>query len=208
MQVMLAHGLGRTPLSMWMLRHRLRQAGHRPAAFGYLPWAESYDRIRSRLSARLRALDEAGPWAAIGHSLGGLLLRDAIHAAAPRHLAQLIMLGTPNHPPRLAPKAMGIGPFRWFSGDCGRQLASAEFFARLPDPAYPVTVMVGTRGVYGRRSPFGDELNDGIVAVSEALLRPDDFHYTFPVTHTFIMNDREVQRAVLDTLTAAQRSAA
>ena len=178
----------------------MRRADYQPRSFGYAPWAERYDAIRGRLAARLRALDAEGPWAAIGHSLGGLLLREAIAEAAPARLAHLVMLGTPNHPPRLAPRAMGLGPFRWFAGECGRRLVSAELYERLPDPHYPYTVLTGTRGFYGRRSPFGNEPNDGVVAASEALVRPGDTHHAFPVTHTFMMNDRAVQRVVLDAL--------
>ena len=205
MHVLLVHGLGRTPLSMAQLGRRLRGAGHQPASFGYVPWAESYRRIRDRLAGRVRALEAAGaPWAAIGHSLGGLLLRDAFAEAAPRLLAHLVMLGTPNQPPRLAPRAARVAPFRWVTGECGRRLASAEFFAGLPEPAVAYSVVAGTRGLYGRLSPFGDEPNDGIVALAEARVHPADAVHTFPVTHTFMMNDRAVQAAIVGILAGVE----
>jgi hypothetical protein len=209
MRLILVHGLGRTPLSMWALHDCLGRAGHAASLFSYMPWAESYERIRDRLAGRLSAIDATGqPWAAIGHSLGGLLLRDAISLETPRHLAHLFMLGTPNRPPRLAPRAMRIAPFRWLSGQCGERLASPEYFARLPVPACPCTVVTGTRGFYGRRSPFGEEINDGIVAQSEALLGSDGAHYAFPIAHTFMMNRRAVQRLVLETLRGASAQVA
>ena len=131
--VLLVHGLGRTPLSLRRLGRRLRRAGHQPRYFGYVPAVESFDRILSRLRSRVRELDAKGtPWAGIGHSLGGLLLRSAIAAEAPRHLVHLIMLGTPNQPPRLARRASGVRPFRWLAGECGKRLASAEYYAHLP----------------------------------------------------------------------------
>lgn len=95
MRLLLVHGLGRTPLSMMLLARRLRTVGHAPEAFGYAGWASSYDAIRQRLAARVADADAPGaPWVALGHSLGGLLLRDAIAAAAPARLAHLIMLAT------------------------------------------------------------------------------------------------------------------
>lgn len=201
MRILLVHGLGRTPLSMALLARRLRAAGHAPATFGYAGWASSYDAIRQRLAARVTDADAAGtPWVALGHSLGGLLLRDAIAAAAPAQLAHLIMLATPNQLPRLAPRATRVAPFRWFTGECGLRLATPGYFASLPTPTVPHTIIAGTRGLTGRWSPFGDESNDGVVAVSETVLDPDHPPLLVPAAHTFIMNDRTVQATILEIL--------
>ena len=201
MVVLLVHGLGRTSLSLRRLGRRLGRAGHTARYFGYAPWLESCDRIVARLAARLEALDARGEaWAAVGHSLGGLLLRAALARSEPTCLAHLIMLGTPNHPPRLARRVAGYAPFRWFAGECGQRLASTEFFAGLPSPSYDYTVLAGVRGFHGSRSPFGQEPNDGIVALSEARVKPEDQVPTFPVMHSFMMNHAAVQAAVLDIL--------
>lgn len=199
--VLLVHGLGRTPLSLRRLGRRLRRGGYQPRYFGYVPAVESFDRILSRLRARVRELDAQGtPWAGIGHSLGGLLLRSAIAEEAPLHLAHLIMLGTPNQPPQLARRAAAAGPFRWLAGECGRRLASAEFYAHLPPPQYPYALLAGTRGLYGRWSPFADTPNDGIVAVAEVPVRREDHVDTFRVSHTFMMNNGAVQARILEIL--------
>jgi hypothetical protein len=137
-------------------------------------------------------------------SLGGLLLRDAFAAVEPRRLAHLVMLGTPNQPPRLAPRAVRLPPFRWATGECGRRLASEEFFAALPAPRVAYSVVAGTRGLYGRLSPFGREPNDGIVALAEARVHPADEVHTFPVTHTFMMNDRAVQAMIVGILAGVE----
>lgn len=201
MRVLLVHGLGRSPLSMAFLARRLRSAGHTPDAFGYTASVTSYDEIRTRLMVRVARADADGtPWVAVGHSLGGLLLRDAIAAGAPARLAHLVMLATPNQLPRLALRATRVAPYRWATGECGSRLASPEYFQTLPLPTVPHTVMAGTRGITGRWSPFGDEPNDGIVALRETVLVADTPPQTFPVAHTFIMNDLRVQMAILDIL--------
>lgn len=201
MRVLLVHGLGRTPLSMGFLARRLRREGHDPESFGYLSLTSSYDTIRQRLVARIRDADGAQePWVAVGHSLGGLLLRDAIATAAPAQLAHLVMLATPNRLPRLAPRAVRVAPFRWFAGECGRCLTAPEYFAALPAPTVRHTIIAGTRGITGQWSPFGDEPNDGIVAVSETVLDPDAPPVLVPASHTFIMNHAIVQEAILAIL--------
>jgi hypothetical protein len=201
MRILLVHGLGRTPLSMAFLARRLRTAGHAPDTFGYAAAVSSYDEIRRRLTERIARADADGaPWVAVGHSLGGLLLRDAIAVGAPTRLAHLIMLATPNQLPRLAPRAIRVPPFRWFAGECGTRLASEEYFRALPRPAVPHTIIAGTRGITGRWSPFGDEPNDGIVALHETMLETGAPPQLFPVAHTFIMNDLRVQATILEIL--------
>lgn len=49
MDMVLIHGMGRTPLSMMRLRRRLRRAGHHPVLFGYSPTFESLQGATARL---------------------------------------------------------------------------------------------------------------------------------------------------------------
>lgn len=213
MRVLLVHGLGRTPISLQGLARSLRRAGHATQLFGYYAFAEHYDRIRLRLASELRSMSRTPePVGLVGHSLGGLLLRHALPDAPGLSVHRLIMLGTPNQPPRLAVRANRWLPFRVFTRSCGSLLASPGAFARIPPPAVPYTLVAGTAGWRRVPGPFGAEPNDGLVAVSETLVAPGDEPYLLPVSHTFMMNDRRLQRLVLDLLgagpaTAATRSA-
>lgn len=209
MDLLLVHGLGRTGGSMWRLGRDLRQAGHRPGYFTYFPWAEPYDRILTRLSARLERLRSGdAPYALVGHSLGGLLLRQALARTSGRAPELLVMLGTPNHSPRMARHAWRAGPFRWTARGCGRFLADPERVEQVPPPECPYLVIAGTRGVYGRWSPFGDEPNDGLVAVTEAELGGPEHLVTVPAAHTFIMNHPAVRQVIRDALAARAAQAA
>ncbi len=206
MRVLLVHGLGRTPLSLQGLARTLRRAGHDTRFFGYYAFAEHYDRIRLRLASELRAMArEADPVALIGHSLGGLLLRHALIDAAELKVHRLIMLGTPNQPPRLAVRANRWLPFRVFARSCGHLLATPSAYARIPAPAVPYTVIAGTMGWRRLPGPFGGEPNDGLVAVSETLVSPADEPRLLPISHTFMMNDRRLRQLVLDLLAPGDR---
>ncbi len=206
MRVLLVHGLGRTPLSLARLGRELRRAGHVPELVGYVAAVERFAVIRARVRRRLEHAARKGePYAAVGHSLGGLLVRAALSEwpadlSLPRHL---LMLGTPNHPPRLAGRLRRLWPYRMLNGECGQLLAQPEFFGTLAPVPVPCTIVAGTRGWRGRWSPFGADINDGILAVAEARLSAGARVVELPVGHTFMMNDRRVRALVREVLMQA-----
>lgn len=205
MRVLLVHGLARTPLSMALLARRLRREGHAPETFGYVAAVESWERIVARLTARLAAAAGPAPYAVIGHSLGGILLREAIArlpAGAPLPV-RLVLLASPGRVPRLAPRANRWLLFRLLTGEAGRRLADPGFFATLPEPPVPHAVLAGDAGPRVPWLPFAGAPNDGIVAVEETAVRPGGAVETFPLWHTWLMNDARLQARVVELLRSA-----
>lgn len=200
MKVLLIHGLGRTSLSLLALEWRLKQVGLATEQFSYAAFLESYTQIVERLQRRLREIGSRGTYGVVAHSLGGLLTRSALADADFRHPKRIVMLGTPNRPPRLAAIAWKFPPFQYFSGQSGFNLSNPHFFDRLPTLKSPYTIIAGTRGLQGAWSPFGFEANDGIVAVNETRLLESDRPLELPVTHTFMMNNPTVQETVIRDL--------
>jgi pimeloyl-ACP methyl ester carboxylesterase len=201
MRVLLAHGLGRTPASLLLLHLALKRAGHAPTNFSYFAFAEPYERIRERLVVRLRELaTDPAPVALIGHSLGGLLLRDALASVPELNVHRLIMLGTPNRAPRRAQRVESWLPFKVFARSSGALLASPDAIDRIAEPQVPYTIIAGTGGYRWLSRPFGGELHDGVVAVNETRIRDSDEPVLLNVAHTFMMNDRRLQAFVLELL--------
>jgi pimeloyl-ACP methyl ester carboxylesterase len=198
MQILLVHGLGRTPFSLFGLASELRRNGHRTRFFGYLSTFEMLTSIVRRLTQRLRALAiYREPIGLIGHSLGGLLLRMALQKVPEIRVYHFVMLGTPNQSPRMARLAWRWLPFRLFSGSCGRFLAAPSEFLKLASLTVPHTVVAGTGGLYGRLSPFGYELNDGLVSVSEATINNHDEVLPMPVWHSTMMDAVAVRKQIV-----------
>lgn len=194
---LLIHGLGRTPLSMFPLAGAVRRAGLRTHFFGYSCTAEPFDDIVSRLASVLRRVR---PTFVVAHSLGGILSRFALHQSPLAGLRHLVMLGTPNRPPRLAAYFWKWPPFRWLAGQSGRFLATPGEYDLLPTPHFPCTVIAGTAGPVGRLSPFGVTPNDGIVSVCETEL-PGADHFTVPAWHTWMMAHPQVHARLADIMT-------
>jgi hypothetical protein len=206
MRVLLIHGLGRTPLSLVGLARDLRRAGHQTELVAYSGALESYQTILARVRRRLEAAAQGRAlYAAVGHSLGGLMVRAALGSwplelPPPRHL---VMLGTPNRLPQLARRFHRWWPYRLVNGECGQLLAEPRFFTDLPRPPVPTTVIAGTKGWPRAVSLFDGEPNDGVVAVEETRLDAAEAVIELPASHTFMMNNRQVRAAVREVLRRA-----
>jgi pimeloyl-ACP methyl ester carboxylesterase len=206
--VLLVHGMGRTSLSMRRLGRALRQAGHDVQYARYVVTIEGLDRMVDRLHARMQRLADGGqPYLVVGHSLGGVLARLAFERspALPRLPEHLIMLGPPNRPPRIARKLRRFWPYRLINGEVGQLLADPGFVAALPVPCIPYTIVAGTGGRRGRWSPFGNEPNDGLVAVSETRCTPEDTVIEVPARHTFMMNHPVVRKVIREIVDSVDR---
>lgn len=187
MNAILVHGMGRTPASQLVLAARLRLRGVRVHFFGYSARG-SFTMTVSRLEQRVASL--RGPYILIGHSLGAVLIRSVLPrvAVAP---AACFFLAPPSTACRAARHFAKMRLFGIVTGEMGRLLADEGFMRALPMPAVPTRIYAGTAGPRGRLSPFGEEANDGILAVSETALEGVPL-VRVDALHTFIMNSPEV----------------
>lgn len=206
MQVLFVHGMGRSPISAWPMLRRLRQAGLETTTFGYVVALEKFDSIVSRLQTELSALAEAGPYIVVGHSLGGVLLRAAIHglpAEVPRP-QQAYLLGSPMQSSRMAVRLKNNWAFRIATGDCGQLLSSQERMNQIAALSIPTIGIAGVRGVTGRFSPFGLEPNDGVVSLSEVSASWLTRSLQIPVIHTLLPASSQVADIILNDMRATK----
>jgi pimeloyl-ACP methyl ester carboxylesterase len=191
MNILLLHGQGRTTNAMRLLGFRLGRFGHAVGYFRYYTRTEKFVDIVQRLVATVKGLPHNQPYALIGHSMGGLLARASLPALEdylPRHL---IMLASPNQPPRMAPIAKRNFLYRYLTTDCGQRVLSADFYQELPMPTVPTTVIAGSGGPRVSWLPYGDEPNDGVMSVQDTYVGSGVEVIDVPSIHTFIMNSRQ-----------------
>ena len=202
MIVLFVHGMGRTSLSGWRLLLRLRRAGLKTTTFGYSVTFKNFDAIGARLRTRIALLAATDDYIVIGHSLGGVLLRAALNSlppgsALPRHV---YLLGSPVLASRIATRLKNNGLFRALTGDCGQLLGSADRMNAIGPPAVPATGIVGTRGIANRFGIFGDEVNDGLVSVSEVSAPWLTRCVQVPVFHTLLPSSALVAKIILQDI--------
>ena len=199
MQALFVHGMGRSPLSGWLLLWKLRRVGIKTSVFGYMTTIEDFSKITVRLTSRISELAGREDYVLIGHSLGGVLLRAAINSLPadtrpPRHL---FLLGSPTQPARLAIRLRDNLVYRALTRDCGQLLASEERMNRIGRVSAPVTGVIGVRGVPFHLGLFGHEANDGIVSVAEVSAGWIADEVAVPVVHTLLPSSRRVAEIIL-----------
>lgn len=204
MDVLLIHGMGRTPLSMWRLRRRLRRAGHRARLFGYSPTVETLEGATQRLVRRIARETGTAPYALAGHSLGTVLIRNAL-AQLEHPPAACFFLA----PPMVACKAAKFfapwWPYQRLMGEMGQRLACDAFMDALPMPQAPTRIYAGIAGPRASWLPFGLAANDGILSAAEASRGFESMTVWVPSLHTFIMHSRVVADDMLRVLATLKR---
>ena len=82
--VFLVHGMGRTPVSMYLLGRRLERAGYRVSSFGYWSTTGTVPGLGAALARRVAELMGDAPAVHfVGHSLGNIIVRWMLVHARP-----------------------------------------------------------------------------------------------------------------------------
>jgi pimeloyl-ACP methyl ester carboxylesterase len=161
--VILLHGLWVPAVVMTPLAARLAQAGFRCHLFSYHGRERPLDAHAERLARFAR---ELGPAHFVGHSLGGLVILEALQQHADIRAGRVVLLGTPVRG-NFAGRRLGQhGWGRWFLGST-RSLWSEGHELRWTRPE-PLGVLAGSLPV-GLGRLFGPlpGPNDGVVRLEE-----------------------------------------
>lgn len=172
MKILFVHGMGATRFDFYPNSYRLRKLGYTTSALSYFASFQTLDSIRKRLRHQLEEIAAEGDYAVVGHSLGGVLLREALLSLPlavhqPKHL---FLLGSPIVATRANTFLSTYAMYSLMFGQCGQLVASPERMRAIGLPAIPTTCVVGTKPFPGRFSLLGKEPNDGIVLESELCL--------------------------------------
>lgn len=111
----------------------------------------------------------------------------------------MFLLGSPVLPSRLAQKMRRNIVFRAVTQDCGQLLGSDDRMAGIATVAR-TTSIIGTKGITGKLSPFGDEPSDGVVSVSETRAAWITDEVQVPIVHTLLPANPTVADIILQKL--------
>lgn len=188
----LAHGLWVPGLVMQLLAARLARAGLRCRLFTYRGRSRPLAAHAERLARFARRI---GPAHFIGHSLGGLVVLEALDSDRSIEAGRVVLLGTPARGcasgARLARHASG----RWMLGESAAVLSSSGA-ARWTRPE-PLGVVAGTLPV-GLGRMFGKlpGQNDGVVCVEETAVDGMTDRVIVRVSHSAMLVSAQVAAQV------------
>lgn len=203
--VIVLHGLGRTPFSMYRVSRALRAEGYEVADWGYVSVKGTMHEQLARLRQRFAKVNGCKKVHGVGHSLGGLMLR-GLFSQSHLPLGRLVMLGTPNS------GASMVNRHGWLfnKGPLNRPIihdlaAGSAAIAALPVPEMEIGVIAGVEKFHPlnpvawiNRSIFGDAPHDGTVEVSSARLPKMTDYMEVPANHSFIPLNRKAVKAAVN----------
>ena len=175
-KVVLLHGFGRSDMSMLLLNSALTEAGYDVHSLEYPSIDEEPEILVEIVGKEVNncCKDGAETVHFVGHSLGGLLLRDYLGRHRPLNLGRVVLIGSPNKGSELVDADLGVAAqetLLGWAGPSARALHTGPdgYAASLPAPYYSVGVIAGTRG-----NPMSDKWlptpNDSVVSVESARL--------------------------------------
>jgi len=188
--VVLLHGMGRTRLSMLGLGRALRRDGYQVVLYGYPSTRRSIAvhgaKFAEFLVAEIYPSAAAGSVHLAGHSLGAIVIRQALGEDPPSAVGRIVMYAPPNQGSRTADRLSRWWICRWLLRPLP-ELATAPdaYIHRVPVPKVDIGIIAGR--------------DDGKVDTDLSHLpgQGEADHRVVPAYHSFLMNRADVQAATL-----------
>jgi pimeloyl-ACP methyl ester carboxylesterase len=190
--VVLVHGLWMPGLAMSPMAARLSRGGYHCHLFDYAGRERPLAANAERLAQLARSV---GPANFVGHSLGGLVVMEALNSDLTVGVGRVALLGTPARGCLAARRLARYGFGRWMLGESEalwREGRAARW--RRPEPL----------GVLAGNFPFGlgrsfgrlPGPNDGVVCVDETAIEGAAAFTLLPVSHSGMLLSARVARAL------------
>ena len=182
-EVILAHGLWVPGVVMRPLAARLARAGFCCHSFAYAGRARPLEAHAERLARLAR---QVGPAHFLGHSLGGLVVLEALQSDAAIAVGRVMLLGTPVQGCLSGRWLARHTAGRWLLGESEklwREGGAARWTRREPLGVIAGTVPFGLGRMIGRLPGP----NDGVVCVSETAVEGMAERVVLPVSHSAML---------------------
>jgi pimeloyl-ACP methyl ester carboxylesterase len=195
--VILLHGLARSARSMRPMQKALEEAGYRVYNLDYPSTEKNVQQLtEEHLAPLITRCQFANPAKIhfVAHSLGNIVLRQYFMTHELHNAGRLVMLGPPNQGSEVVDKLGDFSLYDWINGPAGQQLGTGTnaLPATLPPPPLDTGVIAGRRSINWILSSLIPGPDDGKVAITHTHIKGMDDFIIVPVSHPFLMRDREV----------------
>ncbi len=185
-KVVLAGGLWMPGMAMALLGARLGRHGYPTHVFHY----SGRDSLEGNVERLVRHAHAHGRAHFVGHSLGGVLVFDALNAHPELDVATAVLIGAPVRG-CLAGRRLAISRFgRWMMGATAPRWGERDATWRRREPLGIIagTLPIGLGWMTGRLPGR----SDGVVRVEETLVEGMSQQVSVPVGHSALIASRRV----------------
>ena len=189
------HGMARTENSMNKLADELTKAGYVVSNYGYPSTSLDIEEIaKAHVHKAISGCGSAEKVNFVTHSLGGVVLRKYLSLNTLESLGRVVMLGPPNQGSEVVDKLKNVPGFKLINGPAGLQLGTGEDSVpnSLGSVTYPVGIIAGSSTFNPVLSQLLPNPDDGKVSVERTKVEGMADHIVLPVTHTFMMKNKDV----------------
>ena len=203
--VILLHGLHHAPFIMRPLARRLQEHGLVTHQYGYRSLRDGITINSARLNTWLEKYHRPDqPIDLVGHSLGGLIIRDFIAHYPKWKIGRCVTLGTPHlgsvcadYVWRLAPVIVGQSYIDALDGTVAplpKHISLGVIAGNQPFGLGQLVLYYHNRKLRQQNNPLLDEylIHDGTVYLKETKLESAADHLLLPVSHTGMLTNATV----------------
>ncbi len=209
--VVLLHGLARTHSSMEKMEKSLREKGYVVANINYPSRDKAIKELANEaVAAGLQVCNaaQAAPINFVTHSLGGILVRQYYKEHLPEKIKRVVMLGPPNQGSQVVDNLKHVPGYKVVNGEAGMQLGTDDdsIPKYLGAVNFELGIIAGTKTFNPILSLFLPNPDDGKVSVENAKVDGMCGFLTLPVTHTFMMKNKDVIHETIQFLASGEFS--
>ena len=200
-QVILLHGLWRSPRSMAKIARSLEEKGFRVFNPGYNSLLENYQDIVQLLDEKISDwLHVEHPVHFVGHSFGGILIRSLLDKNPTWNSGRCVMIGTPNKGTKIASFMLSHWWYKYFVPRVTADLTpESDLIKQLPEPNIETGIIAGnvkyhivipTSWYYKRATD--DAPGDGVVELTNVKCDSMADFIIMPLHHSFMTRDKDL----------------
>jgi pimeloyl-ACP methyl ester carboxylesterase len=197
--VAVVHGFGRSKYAMWLIAHRLNDAGYRVELIGYRSLQDTPAKILDHIGRQIGSccIGTSRKVHFVGYSLGGLLVRAYLADKRPRNLGRVVVVGSPSKGLEIVDDLRVSWWFR-FLGPTARELGTTadSFPQSIGPPSYPLGVIAGRLEPSSLEGILMED-SDGLIAIESTKVPGMSDFAIVEANHWGMRYSGEVARLVL-----------
>ncbi|MGX5175075.1 esterase/lipase family protein [Aliikangiella sp. IMCC44653] len=197
-QVILLHGMARSPRNLAKLERQLKAHGYRVLNIGYNCFLNDYPQILEKLTKQIQAwLINNAPLHFVAHSFGGILSRGLIQANPHWQVTSCVFIGTPNQGTKTAEYMCNHWLLKHLTPPVTKQLTPhSPLLKTLEEPACSLGIIAGNKNFswlipvsWFYANATNQAPGDGVVEISNTQCRNMTDFIIMPLHHSFMTWD-------------------